>query len=339
MNRIFTFVFFFVVAIVQGVISNDKTNHTSFKINNSFKEQLKIDFGCIPTDEYKLIKRRTNDDYVKDVCLPTTYQVNEPPDIKTNIKVGVMFSERRILQINERRKSITLLVAYWSFWEDPRMKIKKPLPKDGIALPLFTATHHYIWGPFLYPDIADLREISPVYDPIISRLGLHWGKTANQVCGQELFSQNAPIVIDQPMWKVKIFCRFDFSKYPFDRQNCSFRMVSLGYNLTVTSQRSWGILRENQREFGGYDLRRAYFVKEPLYDRATEQNIGLFGFHIHMSRQIETYFYQYYLPCIAVVITSFFSFIVPLTAIPGRVMIVVTQFLTLTNLFSTAMVL
>ena len=338
MNRKFVLVLF-VFIIVRGVISDDKTNQTQVTTTKSLEEQLKIEFGCIPTDEYKLIKRRTNDDYVKDVCLPTTYQVNEPPDIKTNIKVGIMFSERRILQINERRKSITLLVAYWSFWEDPRIKVKKPLPIDGIALPLFTSTHHYIWGPFLYPDIADLREISPVYAPIISRVGLLRGKTANQVYGKELFSENSSVVTDSPMWKVKIFCRFDFSKYPFDRQNCSFGMISLGYNLTVTSQRSWGILRENQREFGGYDLRREYFVKEPLYDRATEHYIGLFGFHIHMSRQIETYFYQYYLPCIAVVITSVFSFIVPLTAIPGRVMIVVTQFLTLTNLFSNAMVI
>ena len=40
----------------------------------------------------------------------------------------------------------------------------------------------------------------------------------------------------------------------------------------------------------------------------------------------------------AIVVVSFISFLVPLTAIPGRIALVVTQFLTLTNMFIHQMV-
>ena len=107
---------------------------------------------------------------------------------------------------------------------------------------------------------------------------------------------------------------------------------------TICEQKEWGYLRENQFEFGGYDLHWEYKLRDLQYDSLFQANIGLFGVTIDMNRQIETYCYQYYIPCMVIVTTSFLSFVVPLTAIPGRVMIVVTQFLNLTNLFSNAMV-
>ena len=60
--------------------------------------------------------------------------------------------------------------------------------------------------------------------------------------------------------------------------------------------------------------------------------------HIHLQRQWSKYVYQYYIPCITIVIATSFSFIIPLSAIPGRVALVVTQFLTLTNIFINQMV-
>ena len=47
----------------------------------------------------------------------------------------------------------------------------------------------------------------------------------------------------------------------------------------------------------------------------------------------QPFLYMYYLPCMAIVLVSQISFIIPLSSIPGRVALVVTQFLTLTNIF------
>ena len=57
------------------------------------------------------------------------------------------------------------------------------------------------------------------------------------------------------------------------------------------------------------------------------------GFNLTLSRKIKPYLYQYYLPSTAIVVVSQVSFMIPLSAIPGRVALVVAQFLTLTNIF------
>ena len=59
---------------------------------------------------------------------------------------------------------------------------------------------------------------------------------------------------------------------------------------------------------------------------------------IVLERQVAKYIYQYYIPSVTIVIATSFSFIIPLSAIPGRVALIVTQFLTLTNIFINQMV-
>ena len=78
------------------------------------------------------------------------------------------------------------------------------------------------------------------------------------------------------------------------------------------------------------------FVKELLEDAT---NYGYFdnlvevGFNITMKRVQQPYLLKYYLPCIAIVTVTQISFYIPPDAIPGRIALLVTQFLTLTNLF------
>ena len=67
------------------------------------------------------------------------------------------------------------------------------------------------------------------------------------------------------------------------------------------------------------------------------ENNGI-GFGIELKRIVLPYTLQYYLPCGCIVMVSFISFIVPLSALPGRVGLMVTQFLTLTNIFIHQMV-
>ena len=67
--------------------------------------------------------------------------------------------------------------------------------------------------------------------------------------------------------------------------------------------------------------------------KATEMKVDII-----LERQVSKYVFQYYIPCITIVIATSFSFIVPLSAIPGRIALIVTQFLTLTNIFINQMV-
>ena len=137
---------------------------------------------------------------------------------------------------------------------------------------------------------------------------------------------------------MKIACDFDFLAYPFDQNECPFLMVADHLELTELNSyhfnESW--LFKEQTEFDGFIVsNEVVLINESLNKWIPKTGFGL---NITISRQFAPYLYQYYIPTILIVISSFFSFFIPLTAIPGRVAILVTQFLTLTNIFIHEMV-
>ena len=77
-------------------------------------------------------------------------------------------------------------------------------------------------------------------------------------------------------------------------------------------------------------------IKDPVLEHHHQTSLG---FDIVIKRRPSKYIFQYFLPSCAIVGASSFSFIIPLSAIPGRVALLVTQFLTLTNIFINSMVI
>ena len=77
-------------------------------------------------------------------------------------------------------------------------------------------------------------------------------------------------------------------------------------------------------------------AKEHVEDKENDgyfDNLKEVGFNITMKRVQQPYLLKYYLPCVAIVVVTQISFYIPPDAIPGRVALLVTQFLTLTTLF------
>ncbi len=64
-----------------------------------------------------------------------------------------------------------------------------------------------------------------------------------------------------------------------------------------------------------------------------EQGKKYVGFDIELVRTITPFVLKYYLPCAGIVIVSQMSFLISPSSIPGRVALLVTLFLVLTNLF------
>ena len=60
---------------------------------------------------------------------------------------------------------------------------------------------------------------------------------------------------------------------------------------------------------------------------------------IEMKRRLLPFVIQYYLPCIAIIIVSLISFLISIESLPARVSLLVTQFLTLTNILIAQQVL
>ena len=78
-----------------------------------------------------------------------------------------------------------------------------------------------------------------------------------------------------------------------------------------------------------FEVLKCIFLSSPRNILLSNQH---HGFTIKMNRLLQPFIMECYLPCVAIVIVSKISFLIPLDSVPGRVALLVTQFLTLTNI-------
>merc|ERR1719150_2779917 len=64
-------------------------------------------------------------------------------------------------------------------------------------------------------------------------------------------------------------------------------------------------------------------------------NYSITGFEMTLTRNVAKYLYIYYLPSGLFVVVSWVSFLIPPEVVPGRMALLVTLFLVLTNIFNT----
>ena len=270
--------------------------------------------------------------------------IYDPPSVENLVKVTLILWNRKILEIDERGKSISILIGASAHWQDPRLKVENYTIKRAIKLPPISRTRKLFWTPLTDLRFIYLKNLEVVKDPIIANVELQSGRYVNKLLSRErfratpfsfVFDPDSVVVFAFTKWRMKISCNFDFSKYPFDRQNCPLKIIATDINITIANG---GNSRAKQSVFWGYDLKQSIFVQPSTMSLMDQRHIIAFGVDNNFIRQIDAYFYQCYVPCIFIVTMSFSSFIIPVTAIPGRVAIIVTQFLTLTNIFIHQMV-
>ena len=104
-------------------------------------------------------------------------------------------------------------------------------------------------------------------------------------------------------------------------------------NLTIHSEK-----HNKEYDADGFKIKSNGFSPVWLYYETFALSVPQFGVEVQLKRPISKYVLQYYLPAITIAMASSVSFIIPLSAIPGRVALVVTLFLTLTNIFIHQMV-
>ena len=133
-------------------------------------------------------------------------------------------------------------------------------------------------------------------------------------------------------WRATIHCEFDFTAFPFDTQTCNF--VQKIDSNSMTKLEYFSELIDDKYTAVGFEIEitvdEKYDENDIHSSSAAEKEIG---FNITLRRIVSPYLYQSYLPCAAIVAVSQFSFMIPSESIPGRISLIATQFLTLTNIF------
>ena len=202
-------------------------------------------------------------------------------------------------------------------WSDSKIRIPKSR-NDSISLSIEVADA--IWIPeFNIPALSNYNAFKESIQSIT--LEVH---PKNQ------FHENTTFVVYRVEAKAEVYCDFFLSRFPLDCQTCKFRLGSQANDVKFILYDPENSHHQPKKyEAVKFEVDVTFPKKSRLETGKNEE----VGFDMKMRRIISPFIFKVYLPCMAIVAASSISFIIPLSAIPGRIALMVTQFLTLTNLF------
>ena len=300
-----------IVVVMFVAIETKASNEVGERIKKMLEEA-----GCPFISRTQLL--------VRNVCLMPDYHVNELPTNSEGVtNVNLFLLKVRILQIEEKKNKITIELSQNMDWTDQRIRASF---RNNDLIKLSPKTFLQIWHPDLDMFTTDLEEWKSLYDPLLfEEMVVYQNNRSNLNFAQISVYKN---------WKATIYCKFDFSLFPLDTQLCTFMQWGSSEALNLLL-RPPDIPEPWKETTAGFDV-----IIRQTGSRSENNGTwsGDVGLNITLKRVVQRYLYEYYFPCIAIVIVSQISFIIPLSAIPGRVALVVTQFLTLTNIFIHQMV-
>ena len=304
------------------------TTRSTAKMENDSKIQKMVeDAGCPFVTPKQLL--------VRNVCLLPDYQQNELPDHQNGItRVDFYLQEALVLEIDEKKDKIKVKISQLIEWGEPRLRANfSAVSKKIVQIKLSSNNIEFLWHPDQDMYTENLEGWRSIYEPVLfQKLAV----SERPFLQKEEEGSNINSIHGWKDWTVTIYCKFDFSAFPLDTQNCRFRQF--GTSQTIIPMMYPSLSVDNFKyQAGEFQIRINPTVDQSNITLVEEAKNSI-GFNITLQRIYQPYIYQYYLPCVSIVLVSQISFIIPISAVSGRVGLVVTQFLTLTNIFIHLMV-
>ena len=161
--------------------------------------------------------QKCNDETSKGFCYEgDVYLKHEPPKIPTIVNLIVTLNQ--VLDVNEEKHTVELMVQVTSKWQDDRLK----LPGLDQIQTKFNLEHHLneIWVPELFFSNSIKVETD---EKLTSLEYAYWPSSANK--NSFLYTR---------LVKVQVSCAMDFESFPFDSQLCI-------WNLRNPRCLQWGV--------------------------------------------------------------------------------------------------
>ena len=272
----------------------------------------------------------------RSICIPKYYLNGEVPAIPTLVNSRVEINNIR--EVNDKDMRITLEIYQESLWIDNR--IRTSLSPNEVAV-LNNNLIKLLWKPDLWIKNLFRFKLHAILEPTGGLVIMNKefceneGFTLRAVrekssriknCSDQVVTKPNTLVMYNMEAQVELHCNFHFENFPMDTQYCEFSMNS-SYPYPDIVHLSF-----EQGQFGvtNRNLHTDDFMMEVLFQDNTNQT-GV-KMVIRLERCILPYVIRYYLPCMAIAIVSLINFCIPLECIAARVTLLVTQFLTLTNI-------
>ena len=262
-------------------------------------------------------------------CVGPDYRGYVVPE-KGITKVYSTIEDQKVRAVDGKEGTLSIDFTLVMRWLDPNIKTNfssDDQANGGIVLE--KTQLELIWEPDLY--IYNRRSFKSLDE---------WRstKTLNILTSNEVAQidstdttekQNSKTAVE---WRIEIkstiYCNFDHASYPMDKQICNLTFGSSSFGAIFVLHDPNNIYHGEHiyYEAANFDMSFTFFDENLNNGRSTV------GLRIEMDRLVSSFIMKYYLPCIAIVLVSGLSFAIPQTAIPGRIALLVTQFLTLINL-------
>ena len=238
--------------------------------------------------------------------------------------------------VDDQKRTITLDISTTKYWTDRRLKTynlitdygqdgKNIYRQDMGQVGLSPADAEKIWTPDVH--VYNTSD----YDSFMRSIEIVSLKVFKNDVAYKGLCLFGPIIEYTVESKVTFYCNLDYTFYPMDMSICQLRFGSTRSDL--------GFMLFNNRSFDRR-YRSINFEIEisTIQAMARNSSVSSVGLDIKLRRLMQPFVLKYYLPCCMITCLSQCSFIIPLTALPGRVALTVTQLLTLTSIFIQQMV-
>ena len=292
--------------------------------SQEWKKKVIEDAGCPFIEEKQML--------VRHVCLMPNYQRTEFPFVsESNRYITIELREVTTLHMDEDKNKLSLHIEQFYSWCDSRISANfsntdSIFISDGYLpiIKLSLQNAEKIWHPNLDIQTRDLLDWDSLHQPdVFKAMFISSLRSVGKEC------ENSLAVHAMKEWKATIYCKLDFTAFPFDVHNCSFIQ-----ELAPTSKAAFKLkyldTLELEGEARGYSFKTSLIgiFDENISGNGTDE----IGFNITLKRILSPYIYQYFLPSIACVLTTQVSFMIPLESITGRVSLIVTVLLALINI-------
>ena len=290
------------------------------------------------------------------VCLSTDYlradlplvQKSRTKWIKTDsILVNCESEIVTVRDVDDKTQTVSFDIFIHLQWRDDRIKVK-PSSVQEQDEQRFGSWH-----------ILDSNQINKIWNPDLTIYNMSSFKRLSILNPSngflKIYSKLDKILVDYVFdAQVTIYCKFDYSSYPMDQQHCELRMGSISYgtHLNFVLWRKIPRMGYNDSVFRSpppqvFEMKGFHMKIKKMTDKFSYCNpenrdkiklckarhLRHVVFDIQMKRSFPPIFMHYYAPCISIVLVTHASFIIPPDCIPGRIALLVTQFLTLVNIF------
>lgn len=314
--------YYFAITVLVSINAINANENTLTKTEKWKKETIE-NAGCPFVSPNQML--------VKHVCLMPYYQIDEGPfeaDYEVTL-VNIELDEVSVLETVEKKNKLTIKISQYLQWREPRIKVNFS-ESNANLIKLSSKNFVQIWQPNIDLSSNNLLDWESLHQPKLF-------KEIVVLNEDEESDNNTALLRALKDWRATIYCNFDFASFPFDTHVCDFQQES-DNDLTLLFYSTKNITNMNHDA----SVFNIYISLVGVFDNADTsfypEGSDTIGFNVTLKRILSPYIFKYYLPTAAIVVVSQISFTIPVSAIPGRVALVVTQFLTLTNIFIYQMV-